>query len=174
MVGRNGLFSGYKSQRTKGHRGEEKGGSHERQRTKIHRAEQKKQGKHTGGKNDKTLRSRKTKTQKNRGGESQNRGRLEKKKDFRSSVSKGAGGRRLYRGEPFYLPLFLLKETEAFVPHDREARTREERSFSGFISQIRPQKRNHIAEGPRESRENTKKSQGKETRQRKKKQAERE
>jgi hypothetical protein len=31
------------------------------------------------------------------------------------------------------LPLFLLKETEAFVPHDREARTREERPFSGFI-----------------------------------------
>jgi hypothetical protein len=55
------------------------------------------------------------------------------------------------------------------VPHDREARTREERPLSGFISQIRPQKRNHITEGPRESRENTKKSQGKETRQRKKK-----
>jgi len=32
-----------------------------------------------------------------------------------------------------FLPLFLLKETEAFVPHDREARTREERPFSGFI-----------------------------------------
>ena len=32
-----------------------------------------------------------------------------------------------------FLPLFLLKEIEAFVPHDREARTREERPFSGFI-----------------------------------------
>ena len=49
------------------------------------------------------------------------------------------------------------------MPHDREARTREERLFSGFISQRRPQKRDHITEGPRESRENTKKSQGKET-----------
>jgi len=52
----------------------------------------------------------------------------------------------------------------AFVPHDREARTHEER----------PQKRNHMTKGPGESRENMKKSQGKETRQRKKKQAERE
>jgi len=31
------------------------------------------------------------------------------------------------------LPLFLLKETEAFVPHDREARTHEQRPSSGFI-----------------------------------------
>jgi hypothetical protein len=36
-----------------------------------------------------------------------------------------------------FLPLFLLKETEAFVPH----KTREERPLFGFISQIRQKKK---------------------------------
>ena len=42
-------------------------------------------------------------------------------------------GKRTRQRRANFLPLFLLKETEAFVPHDREARTREERPFSGFI-----------------------------------------
>jgi len=108
--------------------------------------------------------------------------KLREKGDSRNHKAEGREPRTLREqededyteGSNFYLPLFLLKETVAFVPHDREAQTREERPFSGFISQIRPQKRNHITEGLRENRENTKKSQGKETRQRKKKQVERE
>jgi hypothetical protein len=123
MVGRNGLFSGYKSQRTKGHRGEEKGESHERQRTKIHRAEQKKQGKHTGGKNDKTLRSRKTKTQKNRGGgESQNRGRLEKK-TFVPLFLREQEDEDYTEGNHFIYPCFISKKQRrsclTIVRHER-------------------------------------------------------
>jgi hypothetical protein len=41
-------------------------------------------------------------------------------------------------------PLFLLKETEAFVPHDREAQTQEQRPSSGFIK---------VREGHRERRQ---------------------
>jgi hypothetical protein len=36
-------------------------------------------------------------------------------------------GREIIQRGANFLPLFLLKETKAFVPHDREARTREEK-----------------------------------------------
>jgi hypothetical protein len=64
----------------------------------------------------------------------QNRGaeRREKKKKNGEENRKRTGKRTRQRRANF-LPLFLLKEAEAFVPHDREARTREERPFSGFI-----------------------------------------
>jgi len=50
-------------------------------------------------------------------------------KNQRRRTGKQGGNKRreiIQRGANF-LPLFLLKETEAFVSHDGEARTREER-----------------------------------------------
>jgi len=44
------------------------------------------------------------------------------------------------------ISLFLLKETEAFVPHNREARTHQQRPSSGFIK-ARERHRKRIEDG---------------------------
>jgi hypothetical protein len=56
-----------------------------------------------------------------------------------------------------FFPLFLLKETEAFVPHDHEAQTREQRPSSGFIK---------AEEGHRERRRTTGKNEKRDREQR--------
>jgi len=50
-----------------------------------------------------------------------------KKKKSRGGKGITKLGREIIQRGANFLPLFLLKETEAFVPHDREARTREEK-----------------------------------------------
>jgi len=73
-------------------------------------------------------------------GEKQGRKKKEKPRMVENKKSQNRGG-RLYRGEQNFCPCFFSKKQRRSCLTDREARTREERPFSGFISQRRPQRR---------------------------------